>query len=174
MAVIDRQLEETFGKRIYERQVPYHRWGDDWAKWDELDLAIQEMSRCARESRIFVYDKEKWGCYDCSVLGMWDGTLRWILGKYSVRANNKWYDKIDKAIAKVLIKTKVVILGNKFQLWLYNHKVQKVLKEHPNIVHELVSENTLYNAIKPTRKGYVDGKRIFDLYWTNPTDSVEI
>ena len=152
-------------EQLYKRRNVFHEWGDDWEFWPELDKAIYEMSECARKARIFVYDKEKWGAYDASILGFWDGTIRWALGKYSVRRETHWYDYVDRFFAKIWKAVGIVKLGHKIQEKIYNREVQKVLGHHHNIVHELICDNCLYSLIKPTKFGYIDGKRIYDLYW---------
>lgn len=150
---------------IYTKRSTFHEWGDGWEHWDELNKSIDEMSRCARKARIFVYDKEKWGAYDSSILGFWDGTVRWLLGKYSVRRETHWYDYVDRFFAKIWKRTGIVRIGHKIQSRIYNREVQKVLANHPNILHELICDNCLYPMIKPTKEGYVDGERIWNLYW---------
>lgn len=152
-------------KGLYVEKDPSHAWCDGWDHWSELVIAIEEMGKCAKKARILVHDKEKWGSYVCDLGGMWDGTLRWALGKYFPDTKEHWYDKVDEWFSRIWNKVGLVDAVHKLQKKVYNREVQKVFDRHPEIVHELVVDNLLYDFIEPTKEGYVDGKKIHDLYW---------
>ena len=56
-----------------------------------------------------------------------------------------------------------------WQKFIYNYAIQKVCKQYPNIVDELVSNSDYPEIIKPGFFGKVDGKKIHDKYWTQLT-----
>jgi len=149
-------------KYINADVVPCHEWGDDWEHWDMMWKAVSECGRVFRKARVFVYDKEKYGTYNCSVLGMYDGTLRWLLGAYSVRFETNWYDYVDRFFAKILRIIGFVKIVNRLQVKLVNRGLQKIYLKYPEIVNELVCDVDCYEWIK----GEVDGEFIHKKYWT--------
>lgn len=117
-----------------------HQWGDDWWGWKELHDAINQMSEAAYACKFTIYDKEKWGSYDCSLLSFWNGNC-------------------------VLRALGIVCIINYFQKRKYNRIVQKILRMHPKLVNELIANNNLYYLITPGKDGIVDGKFIHGKYW---------
>ena len=148
-------------KYVKASVVPCHEWGDSWEHWAMMRKAVSECGEVFRKARVFVYDKEKYGTYNCSVLGMYDGTLRWLLGAYSVRFETNWYDYVDRFFAKILRIIGFVKIVNRLQVKLVNRGLQKIYLKYPEIVNELVCDVECYDWIK----GEVDGEFIHKKYW---------
>lgn len=155
--------------KIYKIKKPctFHEWGDCWFSMNGVDFnsAIDEIGEKFRKIRVFVYDKEKFGSYNCTLLGLYDGTLRWALGEYSVRRETNWYDYIDRFFAKILKIFGIVSLVQKIQIRQVNNIMQKMCKKYPMFINEFIVDFDMYEWIKPNKYGDVVGKQIFDKYW---------
>ena len=153
-------------KKNIEANIPtYHEWGDEWEYWNMLYTAIDECSEVFRKARIFVYDKEKYGTYRCTILSMWDGTIRGLLNEYRMYNEFNWYNRLDRWFARILIKIGFVKFINKKQVEYVNREMQKIYLEYPEIVNEFISDVDFYEWIKPCKQGIVDGSFIHDKYW---------
>ena len=163
--------KERLNRFVHDMSIsPFHQWGDGWYGWEMLYKAIHECGEVLRKARVFVYDKEKFGSYRCDILAMWDGTIRHALGKYSVRFNDKWYDKLDRGFAKVMKALGIVKLINRMQEKKVNSEFQKIYLRYPDVVNELVSDIDMYEWIKPCKEGGVDGTFIYNKYWKKASD----
>jgi len=155
--------------KIYKIKKPctFHEWGDCWFSMNggDFNSAIDEIGEKFRKIRVFVYDKEKFGSYNCTLLGLYDGTLRWALGEYSVRRETNWYDYIDRFFAKILKIFGIVSLVQKIQIRQVNNIMQKMCKKYPMFINEFIVDFDMYEWIKPNKYGDVVGKQIFDKYW---------
>lgn len=155
--------------KIYKIKKPctFHEWGDCWfcMNGGDFNSAIDEIGEKFRKIRVFVYDKEKFGSYNCTLLGLYDGTLRWALGEYSVRKETNWYDYIDRFFAKILKILGIVSLVQKIQIRQVNNIMQKMCKKYPMFINEFIVDFDMYEWIKPNKYGDVVGKQIFDKYW---------
>lgn len=48
----------------------------------------------------------------------------------------------------------------------FNQIIQKVCKQHPQLIDAIVANLTLYALIKPIKSGKVDGEQVHNKYWT--------
>lgn len=155
--------------KMYKTKRPcsFHEWGDYWfgMNGDDFYYAINEISKEFKKIRVFVYDKEKFGSYNCTLLGLYNGTLRWALGEYSVRRETNWYDYVDRFFAKILKLLGIVSLVQKIQIRQVNNIMQKMCKKYPMFINEFIVDFDMYEWIKPNKYGDVVGKQIFDKYW---------
>lgn len=153
-------MTETIRKYMHTNIDTVHYWNDGWELWSELRDAINEMSTAARMCKISVYDKEKYGSYNCTVISFWVGNLF-----NSTRYDNKWYNKLDNIIANFLRIIGVVYIMNCLYKKRYNKHVQRVIQRHPKLVNELLVDNDLYYLVKPGKYGVADGQFVFNKYW---------
>lgn len=73
--------------------------------------------------------------------------------------------KIWKGLCYYNKRIGLVGFVQRHQAKMYNKVYQNVLKKHPDIIDELVSEIDGYEMIEPCKWGGVDGKSIHAKYW---------
>ena len=143
-----------------------HCWGDEWFEkhgpdlWKAINYCINFWRRWGR---IGSHGKEKYGTFRHHAQ-LWDGGLHTLIWPGYVRIVNGfiyWY--LDQYLVKPFTKyTGLHRLGLQWQRFIYNYAIQKMCKQYPDIVDELVMDADWPEYIK----GAVDGKTIHDRYWT--------
>jgi len=167
-----------------------HYWGDEWFKKNGNDLytAIAFIEKRLRKHGMFVYGKEKWGCYRDDFIHLWDGSIGDIVIGHRL-SYYTWYEKLFHHIDTHLIPYKKTKLGwlyaglsdfnrviglvklvQKWQAYQYNKTFQLACKKWPNITDELISDLDGYAMIKPCKWGDVDGEKIHNKYWVRVKD----
>ena len=138
-----------------------HYWGDDWFKQygDELNEAIRKINQGMRKIHVLCLGKEKYGCLRTDFFSLWSGSWNEWKGQYN---NYHWYDKTISKINHTIGLTWII---RKWQIKKINQLFQKVCKEHPDLIDELISDTDCYMYIKPGRYGDIDGEKIHNKYW---------
>lgn len=146
-----------------------HIWGDDWfeANGKDFNNAIGYFYNFIRKwGRIKAYTKEKYGTHRTNTW-LWDGGLHYFLYRSFIRIENKFiYWKLDRFVIQPFTKyTGIRWLVIQYQLFIWNLATQIVCKKYPNIIDEFVMDMDLYDAVKPSIFGKVNGKIIHKKYW---------
>ena len=143
-----------------------HFWGDEWFQkyGDEFNKAIRELDKGLRELHIFVCGKEKYGCYRTDFFCLWQGSWLFWNGKFNVK-HSKLQLTLDSTCRWLNNKLGIVKLVQCWQKRGINKLFQRVCKEHPYIVDELISDTDCYMYIKPGKYGDIDGEKIHNKYW---------
>lgn len=138
-----------------------HYWGDDWFKryGDELNEAIRKINQGMRKIHVLCLGKEKYGALRTDFFRLWSGSWNEWKGQYN---NHHWYDKTISKINHTIGLTWII---RKWQIKKINQLFQKVCKEHPYLIDELISDTDCYMYIKPGRYGDIDGEKIHNKYW---------
>lgn len=143
-----------------------HFWGDEWFQkyGDEFNKTIRELDKGLRELHIFVCGKEKFGCYRTDFFMLWGGSWLFWNGKFNVK-HSKFQLTLDKICKWFNYGLGIVALVRYWQKQEINKLFQRVCKEHPDIVDELISDTDCYMYIKPGKYGDIDGEKIHSKYW---------
>lgn len=143
-----------------------HFWGDEWFQKydDEFNKTIRELDKGLRELHIFVCGKEKFGCYRTDFFMLWGGSWLFWNGKFNVK-HSKFQLTLDKICRWLNYRLGIVKLVRYWQKREINKLFQRICKEHPDIVDELISDTDCYMYIKPGKYGDIDGEKIHNKYW---------
>jgi len=143
-----------------------HFWGDEWFQkyGKEFDKAVCELNNGLRKSHIFVCGKEKYGCYRTDFFCLWGGSWLFWNGKFNVK-HSKFQLTLDKICKWFNYRLGIVALVRCWQKREINKLFQRICKEHPDIVDELISDTDCYMYIKPGKYGGIDGEKIHNKYW---------
>lgn len=151
--------------------MPSHRWGDPWDEKHgaDLDQAIRYcMDTWKTYGRIGSHGKEKYGTFRDHPY-FWDGGLHSLIWPGYVYIQNTFIAyKLDRYFIKPITKyTGLYKLGLWWQSQVYNYAIQKVCKQYPEIVDELVSSLDGYQMVKPGLLGKICGTTIHNKHWTS-------
>lgn len=143
-----------------------HYWGDEWFQkyGDEFNKAIRELDDGLRKLHVFVYGKEKFGCYRTDFFSLWEGSWLFWDGRFNVK-HSKFQLTLDSICRWFNYRLGIVKLVRCWQKRGINKLFQRVCKEHPDIVDELISDTDCYMYIKPGKYGDIDGEKIYNKYW---------
>lgn len=147
-----------------------HYWGEDEFDWESMWKAVNYCcKKFHRWGRIRCYGKEKFGTFRDHT-DFWDGTLYHLIwpSRVYIRGliGNFLYYTFDEYFFQYFTRyTGIQWLFVKYQMWLYNYTIQKVCKQYPHLIDELVSDLDHYQLIRPGRFGNIDGTIIHKKYW---------
>ena len=143
-----------------------HFWGDEWFQkyGKEFDNAIYELNTGLRKLHIFVCGKEKYGTFRTDFFCLWAGSWLFWNGNWRFDGPKILY-KLDRIGKWLNHKLGIVKLVQAWQKRGVNKLFQRVCKEHPDLVDELIMSTDCYDFIKPGKYGDIDGEKIHNKYW---------